>query len=57
MSMHFPELTNGELFEVLMYGKKPSGGYTINDYVEEWNRRVEAGMKYTVDVPPISKED
>ena len=44
----FPELTDNEIFGVLMCGQKPIGGYTIQDYVDEWNKRVANGMKYHV---------
>ena len=50
----FPELTNEEIFDVLLCGKKPRGyGYTIQDYVDEWNDRVTNGEKFQVDVPLV----
>ena len=52
----FPELTDDELFDVLLCGKKPRGyGYSIQDYVDEWNERVANGMVYQVDVPPVEE--
>ena len=37
----FPELSDEEIFDVLLCGGKPRGyGYTIQDYVDEWNDRV-----------------
>lgn len=39
----FPELTNEEMFKVLLCGEKPKGGYSIQDYVEEWNERCNNG--------------
>ena len=52
----FPELTNDELFDVLLCGKKPRGyGYTIQDYVDEWNDRVTNGEKFQVDVLPVEE--
>lgn len=53
MNSIFPEFTNEEIFKVLMCGKKPIGGYTIAEYVEEWNLRVENGMTFEVSVPPL----
>ena len=35
----FAELTMEELYDVLVRGKKPKGGYTIEDYVSEWYER------------------
>ena len=51
----FPEVTKEEIFKVLLCGEKPKGGYTIQDYVEEWNKRVADGATFQVDVPPIIK--
>lgn len=50
--MSFPELTDNELFGVLLCGEKPMGGYTIEDYAEEWNKRCDNGMRYEVQVTP-----
>lgn len=50
---NFPELTNEEIFDVLLCGGKPRGcGYTIQDYVEEWNDRVANGETFQVNIPP-----
>lgn len=50
----FPELTNEEIYNVLLCGDKPKGcGYTIQDYVDEWNDRVANGEKFQVEVPPL----
>lgn len=49
----FTELSNEEIFHVLICGGKPRGyGYTIQDYIDEWNDRVANGEKFQVDVPP-----
>jgi hypothetical protein len=52
--MDITEMTNGELFGVLLCREEPQYGYTLNDYVREWNRRYDNGMKYEVDVPPLN---
>ena len=40
----FPELTDEEISNVLLYGGKPKGyGYTIQDYINEWNERTISG--------------
>ena len=48
--MSFPELTDKELFDVLLCGKRPMSGYTIDDYIDEWNRRCDNGMKYEIKI-------
>ena len=54
----FPELSNEEMFDVLLCGGKPRGyGYTIQDYVDEWNDRVANGERFQVDVPPVENEE
>lgn len=53
----FPELSNEEIFDVLLYGGKPRGGYTIRDYVDEWNDRVANSEHFQVDVPPIDNKE
>lgn len=54
----FPELTNEEIFDVLLCGGKPRGyGYTVQDYVDEWNDRVANGEKFQVDVPPLESSN
>ena len=50
----FPELTNEEIYDVLLCGDKIRGyGYTIQDYVDEWNDRVAKGEKFKIDIPPL----
>lgn len=50
----FPELTNEEIFDVLFCGGKPRGyGYTIQDFVSEWNERVANGEKFQANVSSI----
>lgn len=39
-----------EIFDVLLCGGKPRGGYTIQDYVDEWNDRVANSEHFQVDV-------
>lgn len=40
----FPELTNDEIVDVLLYGGKPKGyGYSMQDFVDEWNDRISNG--------------
>ena len=46
-------MTREELFDVLLCGKQPVEGATLQEYVEEWNARVEKYGGYEVDVPPI----
>ena len=53
----FPELSNEEIFKVLLCGEKSKGGYSIQDYVEEWNDRVANGERFQVDVPPVENEE
>ena len=54
----FPELSNEELFDVLLCGGKPRGyDYSIQDYVDEWNERVANGENFQVDIPPINKQN
>lgn len=53
----FPELTNEEIYDVLLCGGKIRGyGYTIQDYVDEWNDRVAKGKKFQIDIPPLINE-
>ena len=42
-----------ELFDVLLCGKQPLEGTTFQEYVKEWNTRVEKDGGFEVDVPPI----
>jgi len=49
-NMNILELTNEELFKVLLCGEKPKNGYAIDDYIKEWNNRCDNGMKYEVKV-------
>ena len=52
----FPELSNEEILDVLLYGGKPRGyGYSIQDYVDEWNDRVANGEKFQVEVSPVKQ--
>ena len=53
----FPELSNEEIFDVLLCGGKPREGYAIQDYVDEWNDRVANGERFQVDVPPIDNKE
>ncbi len=41
--MDLSNLSNEELFGVLLCGEKPLENITINDYVEEWNKRCAEG--------------
>ena len=41
--MNLSNLSNEELFGVLLCGEKPLKNVTINDYVEEWNKRCAEG--------------
>ena len=53
----FPELSNEEIFDVLLCGGKTRGyGYTMQDYVDEWNERVANGEKFQVDIPHVEQE-
>jgi len=52
--MGFPEFTDEEIYRVLICGEKPKGGYTIEEFVEEWNSRCEKGMNFQVDIPTLS---
>ena len=49
------ELTRDELFDVLLCGGKLKDGFSLNDYMEEWNLRVKQEGGFEVDVPPCSK--
>ena len=44
----FPELTKEEIINVLLYGNKPQGGYTIQDSIDEWNERVKNGEHFQI---------
>lgn len=46
-------MSREELFDVLLCGKQPVEGATLQEYAEEWNARVEKYGGYEVDVPPI----
>ena len=46
-------LSRDELFGVLLCGEKPKEGISLNEYMEEWNVRVEKEGGYEVTVPPI----
>ena len=46
--MELSKLSDEELFCVLMCGEPPKDGYSIQDYVNEWNDRVDKGMRYEV---------
>ena len=47
-----------EILDVLLCGGKPRGyGYTIRDYVDEWNDRVTNSERFQVDVPPIDNKE
>ena len=53
----FPELSNEEIFDVLLCGGKPRGyGYTIQDYVDEWNDRIANSERFQIDAPPVENE-
>lgn len=47
------DMSREELFVVLLCGKQPLEGTTLQDYVNEWNARVEKDGGFEVDVPPI----
>lgn len=49
------ELTKEEIFEVLLCGNQPKDGYTIKDYIKEWNERVAKGAAFQVNVPSVNK--
>lgn len=52
--MELSKLPDEELFGVLLCGEAPKDGHTIQDYMEEWNKRCDDGMKYEVEVSPVS---
>lgn len=41
--MNLTKLTNEELFGVLLCGQAPIENATIQDYVDEWNKRCKSG--------------
>lgn len=41
--MNISKLSNEELFSVLLCGEKPVDGFTMDDYVNEWNKRCDEG--------------
>lgn len=47
-----------ELFDVLLGGGSPKDGTTLEEYADEWNKRVDKEGGYEVVVPPVEiKED
>lgn len=47
-----------ELFDVLLGGGFPKDGITLEEYADEWNKRVDKEGGYEVVVPPVEiKED
>lgn len=44
------EVSREELFGVLLCGEKPKDGISIEEYMKEWNFRVEKEGGYEVDV-------
>ena len=46
-------MSSEELFDVLLCGKQPLEGTTLQECVKEWNRRIDKDGGYEVDVPPI----
>lgn len=51
------EESREELFDVLLGGNPPKDRITLQEYMEEWNKRVDKEGGYEVLVPPMKKED
>ena len=52
--MDISELTNDDLFSVLLCGKEPLESYGYQDYVNEWNKRCVEGTNKDGDGYSIS---
>lgn len=52
--MDIANLSNEDLFSVLLCGEKPLEPYTIQDYVIEWNKRCTEGTNKDGDGYAIS---